>query len=114
MDNLKRARPKVYIVNKGTHDFSDAKKFGELVFLTEGNFHILATSKMAREINDGLKYSSSNDYILPCSLTVMSSITCAIFASLHNKLNLLIYTVKKGKGIYKARTLKFSTPSKEI
>ncbi len=104
---MKQIKRKVYIINKGTHDYSEAEKFGELVFLTEGNYHILSTSKMAREMIYGLKFSTPDDYIMPCSLTVMSSIACGIYARMHKRLNLLIYTVKRGRGEYKARTLNF-------
>ena len=50
-----RERRKVYIVNKGVHDYSDAKRFGELVFLTEGSYNILSTSRMAREFTKQLR-----------------------------------------------------------
>lgn len=98
---------KVYIINKGTHDYSEAEKFGELVFLSEGNFHILSTSRMVREFTTKLKHSSPNDLIMPCSLSIMVGVACGIFSRQHNRLNLLIYIVEKRIGKYKARTINF-------
>lgn len=89
--------PKVYIVNKSSHDFSHAKHFGELVFLSYGSMNRYATNNMCREFKDSMKSSSPDDYIVPCSLNVMNSIACAIFASKHKRLNLLLF--KEGKYI---------------
>ena len=84
-------RPKVYIVNKSSHDFRPAEEFGDIVFLSEGPMNRYSTNNMVRVFRNKLKSSSPNDYIVPCSLNVMNSIACAIFAHLHGKLNLLLY-----------------------
>ena len=82
---------KVYIVNKSSHDFSQAKNFGELVFLSEGPVNRYATNQMHRMFSDIMVDSSGFDYIVPCSLNVMNSIACAIFACKHQRLNLLLF-----------------------
>ena len=82
---------KVYIVNKSSHDFSQASNYGELVFLSEGPVNRYATNSMHRMFSEAMAESSAFDYIVPCSLNVMNSIACAIFASKHGKLNLLLY-----------------------
>lgn len=82
---------KVFIVNRSSHDFSDAKRFGELTFLSEGPVNRYATNQMVRQFEDGMKTSGPNDYIVPCSLNVMNSIACAIFAFKHGRLNLLLF-----------------------
>ena len=81
----------VFIVNKSSHDFREAKKFGELVFLSEGKISRYATNSMVREFTDLMKDSSPDDFIVPCSLNVMNSIACAIFAHKHGTLNLLLF-----------------------
>jgi hypothetical protein len=83
--------PKVFIVNNSSHDFSAAEKYGRLVFLSEGPMNRYATNSMIRLFEEGMKDSSPNDYIVPCSLNVMNSIACAIFAHKHGKLNLLLF-----------------------
>lgn len=88
---------KVFIVNKSAHDFSEAKLYGEIHFLSEGSMNRYATNNMHRKFSDALEDSTKDDYIVPCSLNVMNSIACAIFAKKHGRLNLLLF--KDGKYI---------------
>jgi len=82
---------KVYIVNKSAHDFSAADKYGKVIFLSEGSMNRYSTNSMVREFGAAMKDSDGDDYIVPCSLNVMNSIACAIFAHKHGKLNLLLF-----------------------
>ena len=88
---------KVYVVNRSAHDFSEAQHYGEVVFLSEGPMNRYATNNMHRQFNRILQNSTKDDFIVPCSLNVMNSIACAIFAKLHGCLNLLLF--KDGKYI---------------
>jgi len=83
--------PKVYIVNKSNHNFTAAKSFGEIVYLSEGPMNRYSTNNMCRVFTDLMKDSEPGDYIVPCSLNVMNSIACAIFAVKHKTLNLLLF-----------------------
>lgn len=82
---------KVYVVNKGAHDFQLAEKYGKLTFLTEGVISKYAVSKMHRIFESALEDSGPEDYILLTSLTIANSILCSMFALKHGKLNLLIW-----------------------
>lgn len=86
--------PKVYVVNKSSHDFSAAEEFGELVFMTEGRMNRFATNDMIRIFKGFMKESNKDDYILPCSLNVMNLLAGAVFADKHGTINLLLF--KKG------------------
>ncbi len=100
------AKPKIYIVNKGCHDFSAAEKFGTLITLTEGKYNLLAIGKMYRDMEDILSKSSHDDYIILCGPTVMNVIATSIFTKLHGKLNLLIYCVDNNRdGFYTKRVI---------
>lgn len=83
--------PKVFIVNKSSHDFSSAESFGEIIYLSEGPMNRYATNNMFRMFSSLMESSTGFDYIVPCSLNVMNAIACAIFASKHNRLNLLLF-----------------------
>ena len=98
---------KVYIVNKGCHDHSDAQRFGQLVYLSEGAINRYATSTMYREFWPKLLDSDAGDFILPTGLSIMSNIACSIFATIHGRLNLLIYKASRrgGPGRYVERIL---------
>lgn len=82
---------KVYVVNKSSHDFSAALEYGEIIFLSDGSMNRYATNSMMRTFKESMKDSDANDYIVPCSLNVMNSIACAIFAFKHGRLNLLLF-----------------------
>lgn len=83
--------PKVYIVNRSAHDFSPAEKYGEIVFLSEGPMNRYSTNHMHRKFTEVMAGSEEGDYIVPCSLNVMNSIACAVFAVKHGRLNLLLF-----------------------
>ena len=81
----------VYIVNKSAHDFTPAAKYGKILFLSEGSMNRYSVNSMYRTFSEVMKDSNENDYIVPCSLNVMNSIACAIFAHRHGRLNLLLF-----------------------
>ena len=89
---------KVYIVNRGGHDHSDAERFGELVYLSRGAVNRYAVTEMYREFAQELKTSGPEDYILITGLSVMSSLACAIFARMHGRLKLLLYRASHTSG----------------
>lgn len=93
----------VYVVNKSSHDFSPAEHYGNIVFLSEGSMNRYATNSMIRQFELSMINSKEDDYIVPCSLNVMNSIACAIFAHKHGKLNLLLF--KDGKYIERNHVL---------
>jgi len=82
---------KVYIVNESSHDFTKAKKFGQLIFCTIGRMNRFSTNDMVRKFQDAMRNSNKEDYVLLCSLNVMNAIACSVFAHKHGTLNLLLY-----------------------
>jgi hypothetical protein len=94
----------VYILNRAAHDYSDAERFGELVFCTEGSLDKLDLSQMYRELESAFEDSQADDYILLTSLTSLCSVACSIFSLKHKRLNLLVHT-REG---YVERSLFFS------
>jgi len=97
---------KVYVINKSSHDFSSAKKFGKLVYCSEGQMNRFNTNDLIRKFSDVMRNSSENDYILPCSLNVANTIAGAIFASKHRKLNLLLFKPSTGEYVERAHVLR--------
>lgn len=82
---------KVYVLNRGSHDYSQAERFGEIVYLTDGMLSKLATGVMYRVLSEAFKDSQPSDYILLSSLTTLCSLAVALFAVQHGRVNLLIY-----------------------
>ena len=99
--------PKVFVVNRGGHNHTDAERFGELIFMSEGTINRYAVSQMYRQFVDHLKDSTEDDYILITGLSVMASVACSVFARIHGRLNLLLFKSSQSgeEGRYVERTV---------
>ena len=97
------SQTKVYIVNRSSHDFSAAEKFGRKIFLSEGPMNRYSVNNMIRQFTERMKDSGPDDYLVPCSLNVMNSIASALFAHKHGRLNLLLFK----QGSYLERNVVF-------
>lgn len=91
MAHIKVRQPRVYIPNKSLHNFSDAKRFGELVFCTEGTINREDVNHIARLVSTAMEGVEANDYIMIASLSVINSIMCGIFVGKFGRLNLLLF-----------------------
>lgn len=94
---------RVYVVNKGPHNYQDAEQFGELVFCSEGTLDKLDTNNMYRELSSAMQDSIPEDWILVTSLATLCSVACALFAAKHGCVNLLVFH----EGRYLPRMLNF-------
>lgn len=92
---------KVYIPNQGGHDYSDAERFGSLVYVTQGAISKFSVGTMGREWARYIKDSAPEDYILSSSLTTLCIVGAALFARKHGHINLLLF--RNGK--YICRTI---------
>lgn len=84
----------VYVVNQSCHNFSQAKKFGKIIFMTKGSIDRFNLTKMHRTFHSFLENSKEGDYIVLSGLTNMSTIACSIFTNKHRRLNLLVWDSK--------------------
>ena len=87
----KLRQPKVYIPNKSFHNFSDAKRFGELVFCTEGTINREDVQTITRLVVTAMEEAEAGDYIMISSLSVINSIMCGIFAGRFGRINFLMF-----------------------
>lgn len=103
---------KVYIVNEGSHDYSDAGQYGELVTLSEaGKISRHSPSTIFIEFIKVLKDSSSDDYLLLSGLALVNAIAAGIMSRLHGKVNFLLF--HQNKGTYIKRDVSFTSLDKE-
>jgi hypothetical protein len=96
---------KVFVVNKGCHDYSPAQEYGELVYLSHSSMDRFDLSKIWRKFEPQLINSHSDDWILVSGLTIMSVVATGIFVQLHNKLNILLYKSNKKGASYIGETV---------
>ncbi len=98
---MKRSTKKVYVTNRGGHNYEAAEKYGEIVYITEGTLNRFATSTLYRAFVDGMADSQPDDYILITSMSIVNAIGAAVFARKHGCLNLLLFR----EGEYVSREL---------
>jgi hypothetical protein len=82
---------KVYIPNKSGHNYKDAERYGELVFITAGVQNKYSVNHMVRIWQEVIKDSSPEDCIVLTGLNIICAIGCAVFARKHGRINLLIW-----------------------
>ncbi len=92
---------KVFIVSKSGHDFSSARRYGELITVSEGIVDKWEINHMHRMAAEAMRDSGKEDHILLSGLPSLQAICCAFFSAMHQRLNLLIF--KDGK--YLERTI---------
>ena len=97
----------VYIPNRGPHDYSEAKSFGQLIYCTEGSLDKFDTSQMFRELTAAMADAQPEDYILLTSLASLCSVACAVFAHRFGRLNLLIH---RGQGYVERSLILINNP----
>lgn len=84
--------PKVFIPNKGSHDYTDAKRFGTLEYVTSGYQNKYSIGSMIRCWKHALIESSPDDYILQTSLSILNAVGLALFALKHGgRCNILLW-----------------------
>ena len=83
--------PKVYIPNKGAHDYSDANRFGDFVFLTSGSVPRYNTESMYRELVEGMQDAEETDYLLISSLAILNALASAIMSRKFGRVNYLLF-----------------------
>jgi hypothetical protein len=94
----------VYVPNKSGQDFSDAERFGDLLYLTTELVNPYGTQVLHRLISKRMRDVSSEDYILVSSLNVLTAIASGVMAYRTGKANFLLY--RRGK--YVERSMTFS------
>lgn len=95
--------PKVFVPNRSGHDFSPAKSFGDLVYVTDGLVNRYQVNQLYRLCMEALKDAGPDDYILVSSLTIINSIMAMILGARFGRVNFLLYS-KKEDG-YEPRTI---------
>ena len=83
--------PKVYVINDSGHDYKEAERYGELIYLTRGKVASYATTQHYRTFAELMSDASPGDYILVTSLASMNLIAGWIIGTLGFPLNMLLF-----------------------
>ena len=97
--------PKVYIPNQNLNDYSNAERWGDLVYVTQGHIRLTDIDDILGSVDELLDDSEPGDYIIMAGPYSITAILCTVFALKHNCLNILIYV----NGKYVERKLDLSS-----
>jgi len=93
--------PKVFIPNKSYHDFSSARRFGELIFLTEGFQDRHKINDQYRRIVEKMKDAGPGDYLLISGPITLNAIAASIMAYRFGRITYLVYDAETGRYVSK-------------
>lgn len=82
---------KVYILSNNGHDFSDAERFGDLVFLNISHFAKWDVSLLKEELIIGMQEALEEDLIVVSSLASHCCVATALMIEWFGRVNFLIY-----------------------
>lgn len=82
---------KVYVLNDGGHNYTDAERFGKIVFCTRGVLPRWDISQMYRELETALMDANPDDLVLVSSLATLCSVASAILAARFGEVHFLIF-----------------------
>jgi len=96
-------KPIVWVANRGErHDYSDAERFGTLVFLTEGRIRRFSVGALFEDLKAGLEDAGPEDYLILSSLSILTNIATAILVHKFGRVNYLMYM----DGVYVERNIR--------
>lgn len=82
---------KVYILSDGGHDYHDATRYGELVFLAIPSAAKWDIAQLYDTIKEGMQEASEEDYLIISHLTSVCCVATAILVEWFGQVNFLIY-----------------------
>lgn len=95
--------PKVFVPNRSHHDFADAARFGDIVYLTDGIVNRFQINQIYRQCKAIMKDATEQDFILVSSLSIINAIAASIMARRFNRVNFLIFNSRDRR--YEAREI---------
>ena len=82
---------RVYVLNDGGHDYSDAERFGEVVVCSAGVLPKNDINRLFRELDEVLSESDPKDLLLLTGPASLCAVASAIMASLHGETHFLVF-----------------------
>ena len=84
-------KKKIFVVSNGGHDYSDAERFGDIVFCTQEVIRKDDIAQMYRELSDALFDAKPDDLLLVSSLTSLCAVASAILADRFGEVHFLLF-----------------------
>lgn len=102
---------RVYMTNRGPHDYSEAEEYGEVVVLTEGVINLLNIERLQREITDKLRDFRDRDILLVNGHAIINTIGVAYLLRMRSVINIMYHVPGSGYNVLWGHD--FGTPGYE-
>ncbi len=86
---------KVYVVNNANHNYSKAKQYGELVYVTKGKLPIFKTSTVRAMLEKGLVKFTKDDYLLISGPAIVNIMAATILYNKFDTVKFLVFDAKQ-------------------
>lgn len=105
-------KPKVYVVAKGSHDFSQAVEHGEITFLFSDKANVFAADQLVKDIEDKLAGSKPDDFLILAGSMLPAAIAFYVLMQKHGIVNNLIFSFKNNN--YEIRSIRSAQFVQEV
>lgn len=82
---------KVFIANVSGHDYTRAKRFGDLIGVTQRRVDITHTDRLELDVQSVLRNASDKDYLLVSGSPVVNALCIAYLLNKHGHVNMLFW-----------------------
>ena len=103
---------KVYVTNLGFHDYTPAKRYGDIIPCTRGNLDIRHTDRVEAELQSVLAGSEDEDFLLISGHPLIVALCVGYWFRLHRTINILYWDPLVGD--YLLRPTEFASKVEQI
>lgn len=97
-------KPKIFATAKGSHEYTSALPYGELVFLYTEKANVFASDQLVKDLEKKLEGSTPDDFLILSGSMLPASLAFHILMEKHGHVHNLIYSFKNFN--YELRTIR--------
>lgn len=91
---VEQPAPKVWVVNWAGHDYSPAKEYGELNWLTRGYVSLGNLDRLFYTVAEAVSQTHKDDFLLPAGLAILNVVAAAVWLRIHGSIRILVWDQK--------------------
>jgi hypothetical protein len=88
-------KPRVFVTNFAGHDYTEAEKYGEIVWITKGYISFHSLDRVKYRICEEVDKSTSEDWLLLSGIPIVCVLAALYWQWKHTKVKLLVHDKKK-------------------
>jgi hypothetical protein len=86
---------KIYVVNQGAHNYETAKKYGELIPVTEAHFPIFKITLLTETLRQKLKNFDDDDLLLLSGPAWLNIVAATMLLTKFDSVKFLVFDAKQ-------------------